>query len=106
MNPDNLYKSITEICRIADIARDTYYEAFKDQSFLTVYNDVSKQIIQSAVMPTINAFKKQAARGSYQHGKVLLEMAGLYKENSKVELSGPDGKPVQSEVTINIKEVE
>jgi hypothetical protein len=33
-------------------------------------------------------------------------MAGLYKENSKVELSGPDGKPVQSEVTINIKEVE
>ncbi|MNW10002.1 hypothetical protein D3C71_2071280 [compost metagenome] len=36
----------------------------------------------------LNTFVREAQRGSFQHGKVVLEMAGLYAEKSDVKLSG------------------
>jgi hypothetical protein len=33
----------------------------------------------------MNTFVREAERGSFQHGKVVLEMAGVYTEKVKVE---------------------
>ena len=43
--------------------------------------------MREAVGPVVNAFIKEAKDGSYPHGKVVLEMAGLYAESKNVTLN-------------------
>ena len=54
---------------------------------------MAKDLISQSVMPVINAFIKEAKRGSFQHGKALLEMTEIYV--NKMELSGPGGEPMK-----------
>lgn len=100
MDPSNRMKSVTEICQLAGICRDTHYRAFARPEFVSLYKEMSLKVVRSAVAPVINAFVREAQRGSFQHGKILLEMADMYTEKSKKEVSGPDGGPVESTVTV------
>lgn len=88
LNPENRMKSVTEICKAAKIERATYYRAFAKPDFVRIYNKQSIDLVKQCVSPVINSFIREAQRGSFQHGKILLEMAGLYSENSNVKLSG------------------
>lgn len=85
LNPEYRMKSITDICSIAKCDRATYYRAFAKKEFTEEYNAKSKELIKQSVAPVINTFIREAQRGSFQHGKVILEMAGIYTESSKVE---------------------
>ncbi len=87
LNPDNRMKSITDICKIANCTRTTYYESFSKAGFKAIYESKAKELVKNAVGPVINAFIKEAVRGSYQHGKTILEMAGVYSENQNVNLN-------------------
>lgn len=79
MNPDNLDKSITDICGIAKIDRGTYYNAFDKEGFNEYYQQKGKDLISQAVMPTINATKKYARREKgHNDRKLLLEMAKTF----------------------------
>lgn len=89
LNPTNRMKSVTEICKIAKISRETYYNAFEKPEFTKLYNDMSLQCIKRSIGPVINAFIHKAKRGSYTHGKVILEMAGLYTEKKKIDVTTP-----------------
>jgi hypothetical protein len=100
LNPENRMKKITELCQIAEISRETYYNAFNKPQFVAIYKARSKELINKAVGPVLNAFIKEASRGSFQHGKVLLEMADLYTEKTKQEITGKDGGPIKTE-TVN-----
>lgn len=56
---------------------------------------MSMQMVKQHIGPLINAFVEQAANGSFPHGKVLLEMAGLYNNQlnlniGQVHFSGDD----------------
>jgi hypothetical protein len=95
LNPENRMKSITDICNMAKISRMTYYRAFKKPEFTEVYNNKSKDLIKQAVAPVINTFIREAQRGSFQHGKVILEMAGIYTEKQQMEHTGKDGGPIE-----------
>lgn len=85
LNPENRMKSITDICGIAKCDRKTYYRAFAKQEFIDAYNTKSKELVKQAVAPVINTFIREAQRGSFQHGKVLLEMAGMYAEKQEIK---------------------
>lgn len=93
INPDYRMKSITDICKAAKCSRFTYYEAFSKPEFVEEYNRRSADLVRQSVGAVINTFIREAQRGSFQHGKVLLEMAGMHTENSKVEITG--SVPVQ-----------
>jgi HSP20 family molecular chaperone IbpA len=93
-NPDYRMKSIKEICAIAAIGRTTYYAAFKKPEFKELYKSASKALVDQAVAPVLNTFVREALRGSFQHGKVILEMAGLYSEKLDIDVNG--------EVNINL----
>ena len=80
LNPDHRMKSITEICRIAKCDRSVYYDAFAKKGFVDYYQSKSMDIVKQAVAPVLNAFVREALRGSYQHGKLILDMAGLIEE--------------------------
>ncbi len=103
LNPENRDKTVKEKCRIAEVDRKTYYKAFKKPEFADLVKDESRQLVLAAVLPIIHTFIKKGKKGSYQHGKVILEMAGLYQEKTKTELHAPNGG---IEVKINLIECE
>jgi hypothetical protein len=83
-NPENRFKNISDICKIAEISRPTYYSAFEKPGFLREQRKRAQQMFKQYEMPVISAFIREATRGSYPHGKVVLEILGLYKEESNV----------------------
>jgi hypothetical protein len=80
LNPEHRMKSITDICKIADCSRLTYYNAFKKPEFAELYKQRSLELVKQCVAPVLNTFVREAQRGSFQHGKVILEMAGLHSD--------------------------
>lgn len=88
LNPENRMKSITDICKLAKCSRPVYYEAFSKPGFVEIYKKRSVDMVKQSIASVINTFIREAQRGSFQHGKVLLEMAGIYTEKSDVNLSG------------------
>lgn len=88
LNPENRMKSVTEICKLAKIERVTYYRAFQKPEFVEIYKSRSVDLVKQNVASVLNTFVREAQRGSFQHGKVILEMAGLYAEKSDVKVSG------------------
>jgi hypothetical protein len=93
LDPNNRFLPVTKICQLAEVSRATYYEAFKKPEFVALVKKTSREMVDRHLMPVMNAFVKEAIRGSYNHGKVILEMAGLYTERQ--EITGKDGGPIQ-----------
>jgi hypothetical protein len=85
LNPENATLSITDICNLAGVNRSSYYDAFAKEKFVGYYKSKAKDLISHAIGPVVNSFVKEAKKGSYQHGKTLLEMAGLHTD--KLDLS-------------------
>ncbi|MGE5584067.1 MAG: phBC6A51 family helix-turn-helix protein [Bacillota bacterium] len=94
LDPSNRLKSISEICDMVNCSRKTYYRAFDKPHFREEYKRRAAALSERHLGQVMNAFVKEATRGSFQHGKVLLEMAGVYSEKTKHEHFGPDGGPI------------
>lgn len=88
LNPEHANKTVTDICKIAGCTRTTYYAAMNKPEFVDIYEAKTKDLVKQAIAPVVNTFIKKALEGSYPHGKVVLEMAGLYSEKSQLEISG------------------
>ena len=88
LDPKNRMKSISDICTIAQCGRNTYYRAMEKTEFVKYYKNKSKELVDQNIGPIVSAFVKEAKRGSYPHGKVLLEMAGLYQDKKLLKIAG------------------
>lgn len=88
INPDYRMKSITDICKAAKCSRNIYYNAFSKPEFVEIYKQKSMDMVKQSVAPVLNTFIREAQRGSFQHGKVLLEMAGIYIEKQRLDHGG------------------
>lgn len=95
LEPNNRFKSISDICDTAKCSRNSYYRAFNKPHFREEYKRQAAALSERHLGQVMNAFVREATRGSFQHGRVLLEMAGVYTEKSKHEHAGPDGGPIQ-----------
>jgi hypothetical protein len=84
LNPECRFFTVTKICKEAGINRQTYYNAFDKPGFVEYYHDSSIDFVKQSVGPIITAFTKMAVGGSFQHGKILLEMAKLHKDSVDV----------------------
>lgn len=87
LSPEYRMRSISDVCKIAGCSRPTYYSAFEKPAFREIYKQKSKELVDQAIAPVLNTFVREALRGSFQHGKVILEMAGLYSEKSELEIN-------------------
>lgn len=92
LDPASRLKTVTEICEAAGCSRNCYYESFKKTEFAELVRQRSKELVARAAPMLVNAFLREALRGSFQHGKVLLEMAELYQESKA--LTGANGAPL------------
>jgi len=87
LNPEYRNKKVTEICTIAGVDRKVYYRAFDKPEFVAYYKKISVNLTIKAVAPMVNAFVKWGLSGSFQHGKVILEMAEVYKEKQQLDIN-------------------
>jgi hypothetical protein len=87
LNPENAGKSITEKCKIADISRTHYYDIMHKPEFLELCNVTAIDLIKGELMPLMAAAIKEAKNGSFQHFKILMEMHGLYREKSDINVN-------------------
>jgi hypothetical protein len=88
LNPDLRSKKVKVICDKIKIDRNVYYRAMKKEGFRDLLNREAKAIVGETVIPIINAFRKEAEKGSFWHGKILLEMAGMYTEKQEIKVEG------------------
>jgi hypothetical protein len=86
LNPESIGTSIVELCKTAGVSRDIYYDAIKKPEFMKLYQETVISVIKNESYPLIKAGLREAKRGSFQHWKVLLEMAGLYTEKQIVDV--------------------
>ncbi|MGO9138359.1 MAG: phBC6A51 family helix-turn-helix protein [Syntrophales bacterium] len=105
LNPEHRYKSVTEVCKLAGISRDSYYRLFADQRFVCFYTSEAKKLVKAAQGPVVNAAIKSAVRGNPQNIKTVLSMAGLFKEKSGLVIN-PDkegnAKPVRIQTDMEL----
>ena len=87
LTPECRNISKTEVCKRAGISRQAYYKIFKKPAFVAYYEAQARDLVREAVGPVVNAFVQEAKKGSYPHGKVVLEMAGIYAESKNVNLN-------------------
>ena len=94
LDPANRIKSVTDLCNEIEITRCAYYRAYKKPEFVALVKDESQRLVSQAIIPLIHTFVKEALDGSFQHGKVLLEMADMYTEKKEVGVSSGSGLTV------------
>ena len=104
LNPENRMKNVTEICKLAKCTRPVYYDAFAKPEFVEIYKQKSIDLVKQCVAPLINTFIREAQRGSFQHGKVLLEMSEVFTD--KLSIEGSVKLDVQSKLASILEQLE
>jgi hypothetical protein len=84
LDPNFVGKSVVDKCKAANCTTPIYYAAIKKPGFNEMCKQTAIDLIKAEVLPLIQSGLREAKRGSFQHWKVLLEMAGLYSEKSEV----------------------
>ena len=77
--------TVTDICKMADISRPTYYALFKDQAWVAAYMDACKTACMTAAMPTMQSVAGKAIAGDMQAAQLILTMTGLHQPTARVE---------------------
>ena len=79
-NPEHKNKSIKEICVLANISEQYFYQLRRYPSFIErVKAEIGGMIVASAPQ-IVQAFTDKAKRGSYEHGKYLLQAIDIGKD--------------------------
>ena len=89
INPEYLGKNVTELCNLAEISRNKYYDAMKKKDFQSLVADTTQELIKGKIGDVLNAtYKYSLTAKGHQDRKVLLTMAGLYVDKKETEISG------------------
>lgn len=91
LDPTAVSMTITDICATAGVVRNIYYDAMEKPEFVAYYHEIVKGYISAKAAPLINSALKEAEKGSFQHIKLLLEMAGLHTDSKTIDHSSKDG---------------
>ena len=96
LDPANRHKNKKQIAELAEISREMYYKIFRKPEFVEYYRDRAKDLISEAVSSVINAAIREARCGSFQHQKMILEMAEMHQDS--LALTGVNRGPVTVEI--------
>lgn len=106
LNPENIGKSVTELCTLAKISRNKYYDAMRNGNFVRLVNDTTLDLIKGKIHNVLNATYTHALNvKGHQDRKLLLTMAGLYSDKVDVKADVTQHNPLESMTTDEIKKV-
>jgi len=91
-DPENYTVSITDLCKIAEIGRNTYYNMCKKPEFMKMKNEILNRLFESFVPAVKQAAVKYAINNAnnFQDRKMILEMAGEYKPKQDININNDD----------------
>lgn len=70
----------------AGCRKETIYRRLQNKpEFYAAFNDVLTMSVVGNIPAILNAFTQEALSGSFQHGKTLLEISGIYEKKQKVD---------------------
>lgn len=86
INPNNLGKSITHICELANISRRKYYDAIKKDDFNNLVNKITMDILKNKASNVLNAtYKYSLEEKGHQDRKMLLNILGVYTDKQEIK---------------------
>ncbi len=71
-------EKVTKMCKLAGIARQTYYDCFNKPEFVAHYKEESHHLVYRSLAQLINTLIYKALRGNATYTKMLLTMTGDY----------------------------
>lgn len=89
INPENIGKTVTEICNLAGISRNKYYQALEKEEFSNLVNETTMDLVTAKAGSVLNAAYKYAMKEKgFQDRKMILTIAGIYVDKTQTELFG------------------
>lgn len=89
INPEHLGKNVTELCNLADVSRNKYYDAMKKEAFQELVKSTTLELVKAKIGDVLNAtYIYSLGEKGHQDRKMLLTMAGLYADKQETEISG------------------
>lgn len=104
LNPNNVGKSVTELCQAAGISRVWYYKIMEKESFKRHLTKTANELIKDKLLPVVNATLKYAMQEKgHQDRKLILTMANMYRDKSEnvninSELTGLSDEDIRKEL--------
>lgn len=94
--------TVSAACRAADIGRSTVYEARTDEAFAQAWDDIESETTdrmeREAYRRAVEGFE-QGEETRYSDTLLIFLLKarkpGAYRDNMRVEHSGPDGRPLE-----------
>lgn len=89
INPEHLGKNVTELCNLANVSRNKYYDAMKKEAFQELVKSTTLELVKAKIGDVLNAtYIYSLGEKGHQDRKLLLTMAGLYADKQETVLSG------------------
>ena len=80
--------SVEELADAASCKPDTIYQRLQENpEFHELFKQALTGSLTAEIPEILNAFTQHAKGGSFKHGKLILELAGIYKEDKKQTLA-------------------
>lgn len=85
MNPENMNLTVREKAAKANVSTRTFYNYLDKPEVMNLYRELMLKEIALDARGMIRVATKEAMKGSFQHFKMLMEMAGLH--SNKLEIN-------------------
>ena len=92
--------TIEQIALDTGCTEDYIYSKLSDVTFRGLFFETLKTSLAVEVPAILQMFVKEAKGGSFKHGKLILEIAGVYNEETNINLKAKvdlEGSPFASE---------
>lgn len=89
-----------QIARDAECSEDYLYDRLNDTMFRTLFFETLRASLAVETPAILHKFVEAAKEGSFRHGKLILEIAGVYSEETSLNLKaevGVAGSPFESD---------
>ncbi len=103
---NNIGLSVTKICELAKISRNKYYNAMDKEDFRALVDKITLDLVKGQSAEILKATIKFAlTEKGHQDRKMLLTIAGIYKDKSDVEVKANVNNPFSELTTEELKKL-
>lgn len=76
--------TVEELSKKVGCSPGTIYQRLQNKEFRQLFMETMRNSVAEAVPEVLNAFSDKAKEGEFKHGKLLLEIAGIYEEKKNI----------------------
>lgn len=80
--------SVSGLAEESGVKKTVICEKLKNPEFRQLFSEVMQAALTAETPEILHTFVSAAKEGSFKHGKLILELTGVYSEKQKIELGG------------------